>query len=197
MQSSIEDRNTILEAFQNAANLMNDGKHDLALKWFRKGLEVEPRSGELLFGAAVCLMDLGKHQEAIETFKEAMEAGKNNKEMIHLHMADIYKRMGNYKESMRNCKEAIRLRPGFVHAFLLMGDLYSEKGSGSISDAEKYYRKALKNDHDNLEALTKLGLYLEKQGKTEEANACYEEVINACPYYPYIRMAWDKLESQE
>jgi chemotaxis protein methyltransferase WspC len=70
-------------------------------------------------------------------------------------------------EAAKSCEEHLRTHGPSVQSFFLMGLIRA--AAGSLSEADKFYRKALYLDQNHHDTLIHLGLLLEKQGDTTGA----------------------------
>jgi chemotaxis protein methyltransferase WspC len=69
---------------------------------------------------------------------------------------------GHMAEAAKSCEEHLRKHGPSVQSFFLMGLIRA--AAGSLSEAGKFYRKALYLDQNHHDTLVHLGLLLEKQG---------------------------------
>ena len=94
-----------------------------------------------------------------------------------LVLGEMQASLMRFDGARRSLDRAARLLPpdGKYHAFRALGHLYREKGS--LTAAERWYRKALelRPDHDTSEI--HLGTCLWRQGKHEEARSHLERAV--------------------
>ena len=80
-------------------------------------------------------------------------------------------------------------RPGDYEIHRLLGWYLRNEGKGSYDEAEKSFRKALRLNPGDLEAIGMLGGLMKRQGRFDEAAACYSKGVAADPDNLYLRVA--------
>lgn len=83
------------------------------------------------------------------------------------------------EEARRAYQEAIRLRPGFVDAYINLGLL--NHNAGQLADAEACYSQALRYEPKLALAHFNLAVVLEDQEKKSAAIAAYQEALKHAP----------------
>lgn len=88
----------------------------------------------------------------------------------HNNLGVIYERDGKYELALREYSRAIEDGPSLVTPLVNKANVYYKLGE--LTNAEKYYKKALSKDEKNLEAANNLAsLYIETGEDYEEALA--------------------------
>lgn len=94
--------------------------------------------------------------------------------------SSILLRQAGYDEkAIEVLQDAIREDPEFVPAYVLLGALY--QAAGSNTQAEKFFRKALEIEPENMEALQGLGLFLISNKRYSESLPYLENHLQKNP----------------
>ncbi len=90
-----------------------------------------------------------------------------------------HKAAGHVAAAERSYREALRLHPGFVEAWISLGILL--RGLHRTDEAEQCQRQAVQIDPDNHVALTNLGNILKDRGLLAEAEKCLRQALQLKP----------------
>ncbi|MBP1673407.1 MAG: Tetratricopeptide 1 repeat-containing protein [Bacteroidetes bacterium] len=106
---------------------------------FNEGLEIVHKANPSAFtaylmGRSMLQKDTvtnTEYQLAIQYFTEAVSLYKTNEEKAgaYFSIANIYYAMNNFTEARNACYEALKLKPDYGQAYVLIGDLYAASGS--------------------------------------------------------------------
>ncbi len=134
---------TWFEYFEEAHHASKNGYKNLAEKYYRKGIELNPTyaTGYFNFGAFLA-KDESNLKEAEENYRKAIELEPKD--------ASIYNNLGNLlakdenrlKEAEEIYRKSIKLNPSYAFAYNNLGALLS-KDKSRYSEAEKNYHKAI------------------------------------------------------
>lgn len=106
---------------------------------------------------------------------------------------------GDFENSLKDLKEAVRLNPNDPEAHLLLARACEAKGELSL--AEEEYRKAISLGSTGKDVLYSFAIVLEARGKTDKARKILEEIVKKEKgFYPakvalarvYLRLGREK-----
>jgi len=165
------------------------------------------KSGDTMLNLAACLMDLGELAEARNALDEVLRLG-GNRVIALINIAIIEERRGNLAEAAEAAREAIRLNPAITASHLILAKVHAREGrmdqhrdilltalkitpdpvlyeelataafTRDFSEAEQYFRAALKLNPRSPSAMFGLATCLDKQSRHHEAI----EVAQAIPH---------------
>ena len=110
------------------ANLLgNLGRHEEALEFGRRALELDPHSIAFSQGVAIILLFMGRTQEAMAQFKEATQADPSFSS-VYFWSAFAHERVGDFDQAVQDAKKAAEF-PGTVGlAKLNLASIYARAG---------------------------------------------------------------------
>jgi tetratricopeptide (TPR) repeat protein len=105
------------------------------------------KKAAVFFNNGLQLKQKGLFYEAIAAFKKAINLDKKN-DSAYLEMAMIYAKINKADSGIIILKNAIKARPGFADACIILGNIYRDYKSNQ-DEAIASYKKALKIDSTN------------------------------------------------
>jgi Tfp pilus assembly protein PilF len=97
----------------------------------------------------------------------------------HRGLADVLTRGGNYSEAARECREAIRLDPGFTDAYELLGVVSARQGEKA--NAREAFEAALRLAPNRASIHANLGVLAFDQGEFDTAVARFRRAAELEP----------------
>lgn len=134
-------------------------QYDTAIKYYKKALELNPGSGEVLNNLGNAYTDLELKDEAISSYIKAIE---NEPTLVeaHFNLGNMLTKVEKFGDAIIKFKAAIRLRANYPEAYLALAN--AEKRLHNHSAAEENYKVAIELSPRYLEAYVNLAsLYLE------------------------------------
>lgn len=126
--------------------LRNQEKVEEALKAFQKAAEIEPHNPYILHDIGSAFIDLDQAEKAVEALRQAIRL-KHDSGNTHYEISRAFLKLKNYQEAEKSAQVALRYDP----------DKECKRISLSIA------------------AMENLGVALTKQGRFEEAEACFRQ----------------------
>lgn|SRR3989339_599302 len=126
--------------------LRNQEKVEEALKAFQKAAEIEPHNPYILHDIGSAFIDLDQTEKAVEALRQAIRL-KHDSGNTHYEISRAFLKLKNYPEAEKSAQVALRYDP----------DKECKRISLSIA------------------AMENLGVALTKQGRFEEAEACFRQ----------------------
>jgi putative PEP-CTERM system TPR-repeat lipoprotein len=120
-----------LPYFNLALLYLNKGEKEMAVKEYRKILDIDTKNVAALLMLAKVMDADKKDKEALSFYMKAKETGE---EIAYLSLAGYYQARNDNKQALRVLQEALSFDPRFTHAKEMIGLLYV---------GEKNYKEAL------------------------------------------------------
>jgi TonB family protein len=153
------------------------GKLEEALKWYERGLALEPENPKLYVGKASALYELRRLEEAVDTFDRALELRPDDW-ISYLEKAGILAELGRYEEAVESFDRVIKLsadESGYPLCLAYEGKIEALKELGKLEEALETYDEALTRFPEDDGLARGKGEVLLELGRYEEA-AQYNEL---------------------
>ncbi|MCD6309955.1 MAG: tetratricopeptide repeat protein [Candidatus Eremiobacteraeota bacterium] len=175
--------------FLKARLLWQMGKFDESLRELDQVISKEPENAGALAFKARILLDLFRNEEAEKTINR-LEKIDPGDAWYNLLKARVMIRTRDYEMAEKLLKKYINKNPDHIEAYLELIDVYAE--SDRIDDGIRFIRGALKRSwpdpkKDRSRLLTRLGEFVERQGKEEEALRYIQKALELDPDNPDAR----------
>ena len=184
--------------------LVAQGQYDIAIQVFEQSLKLN-ESARVLVNIGQAAEKKGDLKMAEENYLKAAE--KNPEYLkAHVATADLNVKMGNEMAAVEALEKACEISPNSPARQMNLGNIYLKNGNNALADkaygkaqeqdpqtskeiaenylasdngeqAEKYFRKSLHTDSDEVYIYNRLGIALRKQGKWEEAVSEYQKAL--------------------
>jgi len=187
-----------------ADGLMDLGRHDESLDYYRRALEIwerelgerHPRVAKVLNGIGVVLLEKGQLDDALDHYRRARDLwadalGERHPQVgnIVANIGNVLQSLGRYDEALEHFEQALSiweetLGPDHPSVGRLLSNIGGLLGSGGELDRSlRYQRRAasimeanLGTDHpDMAQALGNIGVTLWRKGELDEAVAVLEQ----------------------
>ncbi len=183
----------------SALRLIADDRREEGVRLCREAIRKDPENGDLYFEYGDLLQVLRRYRHAIRAYEKAIALNSYFADDAYYGLAQAHYELGDYEESKRCCMEAMRTCYECNMPRLFLAGIYLTARPRQARKAEALYREAIRNDSQDLEAITKLGLLLESNNKKGEAIKCYGRVVARPPgiaiiYDRYIAIARERLK---
>ncbi len=156
------------------------GKLQDAANAYKKAIKIDPKYGEAYNSLGAVYGKMERWDEAIAEYKKALNFPEyETPQLAHYNLGYAYYNKGDYKTSISEFKEAVRLQPDMAMSQLWLGNAYVK--SGMTEDAIVSFEEAKKLDSTNVDVIYNLGLAYFKQGKRAEALDAFKKVIELSP----------------
>ncbi|MCK5127165.1 MAG: tetratricopeptide repeat protein [candidate division Zixibacteria bacterium] len=188
-----EDKDKAINAFQRviknktiyldtnirlAKACLESGKHDLAIKYFKKEITEIEHSGIARYGLGCAYFAKGDAEKSIRHIKEALYLSPKNADWRYT-LSKVYKNVGQEQESSRLIIEAAQRHSINAEIYFEAGNIYFEQNE--IENAIEMYNKALAVDSGHFNSLNNLGNCYFKSEQYDRACAIYEQVVAKSP----------------
>ncbi len=158
----------------------SQNKHNTALEWYKKVLDIIPDDTSALSNYASSLNAIGQNEEAILIFKKALEIDPLVPE-FHYNLANTLCDLKRYSEALSFYEQSISLDPHYFQAHHNYGKaLYDLK---RYSEALIYYDRALLINPVFLDCLINKGAALNELKRYDEAIIHYDQALSLNPHY--------------
>ena len=161
----------------------SQGKHEVAIKFYKKALEIIPKDALALSNYGSSLSAIGQGQEALTFFKKALKINPNDPDFWY-NIANTLCDLGRYEEALVHYDQAVKLNPKYCQAYNNCGRARFDLNR--YAEALIYYDKALEIDQNFSECLVNKGEALKGLGRYEEALDCERKALVINPTYAQV-----------
>jgi tetratricopeptide (TPR) repeat protein len=139
--------------------LLDQGKHEEALKFFEKALEIDPRDVHVWNLKGICLGEIGKHYDAMHCYEKALSF---DSQYVHAwnNKGFALNQLRRFEEALRCLDKAVEIDPQHFDAWNNKG--WALYNLNRYEEALRCYDKALEIDPQNAYALKNKHLLLPK-----------------------------------
>lgn len=164
--------------FDLAMDLARSNQYTLAIREWRKALELNPEDAKSHNNLGLALAKTGKLEEAIPQYQQALSLDPGFGD-AHDNFALALTKTGKVDEAIPHFEKALELNPRDAKAHSNLGGILAEKGS--LDEASAHFEKALEVDPDDADAHNNLAVALVKAGRKSEAIPHFEKALAADP----------------
>ncbi len=190
--SVVDTQDSAQLALKGAAYLQR-GENRLARGCFETILERFPGNTQARYLLGLCIAD-SEPERALGLIGEALDAGLQDP-AAYFHYGRLLLEKGDRRLAVSALKTALALRPRFVQAARLLGNLYHE--GGDFTQAAACYRQALRDDADDFQSLHNLGKTLYRLREFEAAIDMFRRAADVAPEHPDVLVSLAALLEQE
>ena len=180
----------LVEFEEIIVHYLDTGKHSLAKKAVKLGLEQHPTSVDLkLLDVEILIFD-NRLEKASQKLKRIQLLDPNNQE-VYIQKATIFSKNGNHKEAIKNLKIAQTYSGDKVDIWSMMGMEYLY-----IDDFEKArlsFAKCIEVDFEDYSSLYNVVYCFDMEKNHEQAILFLNAYLNN---NPYCEVAWHQLGRQ-
>lgn len=172
-------------------------KFDQAEALFEKALKADTGNITAAFNLSGVLLNNKRTDEAISILKRYIKLFPEDAG-LYVRLADCYFSQKQIDLAIPEYEKAIVIDPKYPRLSSKLGTVYGLKGR--MKDAEKMYRNAVKDNHEDLQSLENLCALLVANGKAEEAVPLIKTVIardNSRQHYELLGQAYQILGDKE
>jgi tetratricopeptide (TPR) repeat protein len=177
-------------AHNNLAILLaRQGDAHGAVEHWRAALEAKPGNANTHHNLGVALADRGQRAEAIHHFQEALRLDPDNA-ITHVYLGRLLAQDGRVEEARKHFEEAARLRPDLPLAreeLARLAEGAPAPASASPSELQRLLED-VRTHPDDVDALGRLGAYLESTGNYRGAIAQYQAILRLDPEHEQARL---------
>lgn len=175
---SVQVRRVSQQAQDNVTagyNALVRGDHEMALGFYERTLQQEPRSVLAQLGRGAALQKLGRSDEARVAYERVLKIDPSNREALTNLTAIVAEREPG--EALRRLQDLEREYPSFSPVKAQIGLVYAKLGN--FEPALDYLRRAASLTPDAPMYQYNLALVLDRLNRKEQAVASYERVLAA------------------
>jgi len=170
-----------VEAMKEQAKLFyKKGNYIQALKAAREAEECEPDDAELYYWIGLIYYQRGKTYDAVEYFKKSLEIDPEYSDS-NMALGMVYLELGRYDEAIENFK-AVTNDDLFERPWTAYNNLgYAYMKKKDYSNAEFYFKKAIKTNKNFCVAYCNLGELYSLKGDRNKAIDNLKKAVSLCP----------------
>ncbi|MFN8296021.1 MAG: tetratricopeptide repeat protein [Chitinophagales bacterium] len=152
-------------ALEKAKNAEDNQDYEMALKWFKKANQLNPKNGTTYYDVAWCENELEKYSDVLRTAEAGIKVAPTAK--LYSEYAYALYMLERDDEAIEKYKKALALNPDEKSAVKGIADVYfTDK---DYNNAEIYYKKCLDLGKDPKVANYKLGYIMNEHEKYQKA----------------------------
>ena len=161
---------------EEAADLVDKGRNDEALRMFESGLARQPKSGQAWYSKACLLAEMDRHQDAVIAFEKASKLGTAEQASLALYnMAIAHQKLGNAKDAEAAYRKSVELDPTNADGWNNLGIMLDD--SGKRQEAIACFDKSLAISPQDAVSMTNRSNSLAAMGRYDEAIAGYQQAL--------------------
>lgn len=145
---------------------------------YRQVLEKNPNHADALHFLGVMAGQIGRYPDAIELLQRSLAQRKDYPE-TYVNLALVFLQTQQPAPAAAACREALRLRPGWLEVLNILGNC--EFRQGHFDDAIAIYQQVLALNPDFLSALSNLGAAHKQKGDLDAAADCCRKIFQLSP----------------
>lgn len=180
----------LVEFEEIIVHYLDNGKHSLAKKAVKLGLQQHPASIDLKLLEVEILIFDNKLEEASNLISKIQELDPNNEE-VYIQKATILSKEGSHKESIETLKTALLYTDDKVDVWSLMGMEYLYLDD--YENARLNFAKCIDVDYEDYSALYNIVYCFDMQEDHQQAISFLNNYIDK---NPYCEVAWHQLGRQ-
>lgn len=152
-------------ALEKAKEAEDYGDIEMALKWYKKASELNPKNGTTYYDITWCQNELGLYEDAVKTATKGIKTSTNAKLLYEFGYA--YYKLGNYKEAIIKYKNALSVDANEHSALKGIADVYFD--NKEFSKAKDYYEQCLDKSKDVSFSNYRLGYIMNEETNYQKA----------------------------
>jgi tetratricopeptide (TPR) repeat protein len=157
---------------------VRDGQYDLAIRAFRKALEINPQNTEARVALGGTLAARGRLDEARTQLDEAISQDPANKD-AHWLLGGLFEKQGKFPEALETYRRALEVDPEYAPAHQAMGTL--ALNVGATEEGRKHLLEAARLDPNVASPYVTLGNSFLREQRTDRAGAMYRRALERDP----------------
>ena len=172
--ASKSTRNQAMRMYDIGASLKRLGKHEEAIRYFEKALEIDPKCEMAWSGKGASLDSLGMISDALTCYDKALEIDPR---LIYVwnNKGVSLARLSKWDQALKCYEKALEIDPKFFVAWANKADVLERLGRAD--EAIMCYDRALEIDPEHVPALLGKANFLYNLGRFKDAMACFDKVL--------------------
>lgn len=140
IQASINEDQTLFNAYDQMGVLYSSKRDLLALDYFNSALRLQPYRYDIHYKVGMFYQSLQAFDEAVQAYERALELKSDHKTSLHnLAVIEVFRR--NYNSAINYFTQAIKVDDSYVEAYF--GRAYCYELIGDLVKSESDYRTSL------------------------------------------------------
>jgi len=178
-------RNHRIDAFCiNGVISYNLGRHEEAIAYFDRALEIDPQDSQVWYKRGVIFGNQKKYTDALASYDKALEINPEYSDAL-CNRGVMLDNLGRHEEALACYDKALEINPDISEAWYNRGNVL--KQLGRYDDALSSYDKALEFNPGYSDAWCNRGITLVQFGRYDDALTSFD---NALEINPDFSEAW-------
>jgi glycosyltransferase involved in cell wall biosynthesis/Tfp pilus assembly protein PilF len=151
---------------------------DIAIVFYQRAIEFEPKSWEIRRKLGKAWQKLGKLEQALAVYRQAVEI-KPDQAQLHSDIGSIFSQQGKFEEAITYLSRSIELNSQERWSYYKIAD--AQEHIGQLEAAATNLRAAVQLEPNFSLAYRNLARIQEMLGNMSEAIDCYQQIIKIDP----------------
>jgi predicted O-linked N-acetylglucosamine transferase (SPINDLY family) len=161
-------------AMEQGAALLNQGRPEQALEYFRCALVNHPEDALTCYNSGLAYHTLKDYARATAYYRKALNYWPGWVDAHH-NLGQAYEAQSRFQSAMVTYEKALALDPTYFKSAFRLSLLY--RRLGKTAKAVRAIQKAVRAKPDSAEALCTLGMMYREQNRFDEALVCLEQAL--------------------
>lgn len=176
-------RDDYIKLFEKANADFAHGKHDKAIKTYRRILKMRQDIPEVYFNLGMTLFRIRQYNDAISAFESALTLKPDYSKAAY-QQGRAYQEIGRTAQAERMYQRALQSDPNYFDAIVPLAGLYTT--DNRFDEAIALYRKAADLQPNNAQVVLDFANALNTHNQTEEALDRYYDLLKLIPNNPSV-----------
>ncbi len=135
-------------------------------------------------------------QKALKEEAKSLEKilSKNPNSILFAHLSDVYLQMGRFDEAMELCKRGVRIHPGYITGYFVLGKCYKMKKL--FDQAERQFKRVIQLDPEYLSAYREYGELMANSGWIAKCERSFNHILRIDPLNSRAKVRLTELKRQ-
>lgn len=156
------------------------GKNSLALKSFKRALELHPDKAKALKFMVDIYLKQKRYDDALAIIEQYKSSVDTEQQAMIMHLkGDLFLKKGEKDKALNYFKKSMERDPNYLPACISLAGLLIRRQL--YEDASLLYEKVLAKEPDHIPALMAMGYLYDIQGASRKAEARYRKILKIDP----------------
>jgi len=164
-----------------------------ALKWYNEAIEKQPDLSDAYYNRGLAYVEIDKMEEAYADFNKAIALDPKFAQ-ARFKKIETLQNLNQLEKAMDEAEAFAKEFPDSSANLRLLGDVYLQ--NKKLNNAKLAYKRAIKLDSKNYEAMINEGVVYQEEGNLDSAEICFKKVLSTGKYTDLVYNNLGYLEIQ-